>query len=267
LQSFPLLVDSHAHICTEVFDHDRHQVLQKALDEGITSILCPLELSHPEEINTARSLQEKYPNIIYSAGIHPHSARLFTPDHFKILEMLAESGLIQALGEIGLDFHYNYSEHETQKKTFEHQLRHAQALKFPVVIHSRNAALEIEKSIEKTSFTQGGVMHCFTEDREFAFRMIKKGFIISFSGIITFPNAQSLREVAKDIPLSNLLIETDSPYLTPVPYRGRIKRNEPRYVRETAHFLSRIRGESIDKFSHAIQQNFQSLFSFEIKHP
>ena len=267
MQSLPLLIDSHAHICMEAFDQDRHEVLQKAFEEGITAILCPLELTHPEEIEVAQSLQEKYPNIIYAAGIHPHSARLFTPNNLKMLEELAESGFIHALGEIGLDFHYNYSEQDVQKKIFEYQLRLAQSLKLPVVIHSRKAVLEIEEILEKTGFTQGGMMHCYTEDYAFAFRMINRGFAISFSGIITFPNAQSLREVAKDIPLNGLLIETDSPYLTPVPYRGRIKRNEPRYVRETAHFLSRIRGESIDKFSRRISYNFQSLFSFEIKNP
>jgi TatD DNase family protein len=176
------------------------------------------------------------------------------------LQELAAQKKICAVGEIGLDFHYNLSPPEDQIEVFRTQLNIAQELGLGVVVHSRKAAQNIAAAIEKEDFDQGGVLHCFTEDWEFAVHMLDRKFLISFSGILTYPNAHSLREVAKKLPLKKILIETDSPYLVPVPHRGKLKRNEPCYVKEVAHALSEIKKVPLEEIARITSDNFISLF-------
>jgi len=260
-----MLVDSHAHLSMEAFDQDRDVVIERAFQAGVQAILCPGEVTEPENLSKSLNLAEDYPNIVASAGVHPHQAKDCSEQAMKTIEELAEKGLIHAVGEIGLDFHYNFSSAETQITTFRRQLRLAENLKLPVIIHSRLAAEAVTQALSQENFTQGGVLHCFTESFDFAHQMLEHNFYISFSGIITFPNALEIRETAAKLPLEKILVETDSPYLTPVPYRGKIKRNEPRLVKETARFLADIKQISESEFAHATTRNFEACFMFEIK--
>jgi TatD DNase family protein len=195
-----------------------------------------------------------------AAGIHPHNAKKFRADRLTALRELAAQKKICAVGEIGLDFHYNLSLPEEQTAAFRTQLQIAQELGLPVIIHSRKAAQDIVAAIEEENFEQGGVLHCFTEDWDFARHILDLNFLISFSGILTYPHAQSIREVAKKLPLEKILIETDSPYLIPVPFRGKVKRNEPRYVKEVARTLSEIRETRLEEIALITSDNFTSLF-------
>lgn len=259
------LVDSHAHLDMEEFDEDRNQVVERALQDGIQAILCPSDLTNSKRFMITLDLTEKYENIIASAGIHPHQAKYFNPDHTQKLEELAREEKIKAVGEIGLDFHYNFSPSHEQEEAFRHQLCTAQNLGLPVVVHSRNSGKQVAQAVEEEQFTAGGVLHCFSEDWEMAKQMMNHNFFISFSGILTFPKAHHLREIAKKIPLEKILIETDSPYLVPVPFRGIKKRNEPVLVIETAKVLAELKNVSLVRLAETTSRNFESLFMFEIK--
>ena len=164
-----------------------------------------------------------------------------------------------------MDFHYNLSGRDVQIRVFREQLNIAQELGLPAIIHSRNAEEEIFKSLREEGFTSGGVLHCFTESRELARKMMDMGFLISFSGILTFPKAGDIRETARKVPLDRLLVETDAPYLTPVPYRGKIRRNEPVYVRETARLLASLKDVPFEELAEQTSINFCDRFMFEIK--
>ena len=257
-------IDSHAHINAEEFQGDRDQVIARAFKEDIQAILCPADFTEPENYQVARELLEKYANIFVAAGVHPHNAKDFHPEMASTLKRLATEKKISAVGEIGLDFHYNFTPPEKQIEVFRHQLNIAQDLNLPVVIHSRNAADEIAKAIGEENFDKGGVLHCFTENWAFAENMLAQNFLISFSGILTYPNAHSIRDVAKKIPLEKTLIETDSPYLVPVPYRGKIKRNEPVYVKEVAKTLADLQKVDIGEIARVTSQNFSALFPIEL---
>ncbi len=259
------LVDSHAHLDMEEFDEDRDQVVQRAFQEGIKSILCPADLTNPKSIEKTFDLIEKYESLVAGAGVHPHNAKHFTPSHSQRIEELAQEKKIKAVGEIGLDFHYDHSPRDKQEEALRHQLSTAQKLELPVVIHSRNSGKEVAQAIKEEHFSQGGILHCFTEDWTLAKRMMDQNFFISFSGILTFPKAQPLREIAKKIPLEKLLVETDSPYLIPFPLKSKKKRNEPAHVIETAKVLAGIKKVSLEKLARATSKNFESLFMFEIK--
>ncbi len=259
-----MFVDSHAHINSEDFADDRNLVIERAFQEDIKAILCPADLTESENLRIALDLNAKVPNMLAAAGVHPHNADGFHPGLAETLNRLAGEKAICAVGEIGLDFHYNFSPPAKQIEVFRNQLNIAQDLGLPVVVHSRKAALEIAAAVEEEGFTCGGILHCFTENREFAERMLDHDFLISFSGILTYPNAQSLRDTAKKLPLEKILIETDSPYLVPVPFRGRIKRNEPIYVKEVANALSDIHQIDQGEIARVTTANFASLFPFEI---
>ncbi|MFC2168482.1 TatD family hydrolase [Acidobacteriota bacterium] len=259
-----VIVDSHAHMSMGAFDEDRSEVIHSAFNEGICAILCPIEITEPESIRITKGLRGKFKNIYASGGVHPHKGKEFTAESLTTIENLAKNNMICAVGEIGLDFHYNFSPQDQQVMAFRQQLKLAQNLDLPVIIHSRDASHDVIDCIEKEDYTRGGVLHCFTGDWDFAQKMMDKNFTISFSGIITFPKAHSLREVARKIPLDRLLIETDSPFLSPVPYRGKIKRNEPKFVKDIAQFISEMKNISWPDFSEQTTLNFSSLFGIEI---
>ncbi len=259
------LVDSHAHINMAEFDQDRPAVIERAFKNNIAAILCPAELAEPERLQVALDLNASYENIILAAGNHPHLAKDYREDFPGRLKDLAASGAIKAVGEIGLDFHYNLSPPETQMASFRNQLAAAKEIGLPVIIHSRNAAAQVLEAVKQEHYTEGGVLHCFTEDWNSARQMLDLGFFISFSGILTFPKAFDLRETAKKIPVKRLLVETDSPFLTPVPFRGKVKRNEPFYVRETARILASLKNISYEDLADQTTKNFEKCFLFEIK--
>lgn len=260
-----ILVDSHAHLSLEDFNEDRHLVIQRAFEGGIQAVLCPAEVTEPKSIEIAVDLTGKYKNIIAAAGVHPHYAQAFNSDHGQKIQDLAKAKKIKAVGEIGLDFHYKFSPPRQQEETLRYQLHLAQELDLPVILHSRESEKELIIAIQEEHFTRGGVLHCFTESWKMAKKMMDHNFFISFSGILTFPKAYLLREVAKKIPLEKVLIETDSPYLVPLPYRGKIKRNEPLYVKEVAKTLAEIKNLSLEELAGRTSENFESLFLFEIK--
>jgi TatD DNase family protein len=242
------------------FDADREEVVERARAAGIHALLCPADLTVAASLARILELQRKNDWIVAAAGIHPHQAKVFAPEHLDQIAGLAGAGTIAALGEVGLDFHYNFSPAAEQKEALRAQLALAGRLRLRAVIHSRNSGKEVIAAVEAEKFDCGGVLHCFTEDWETARRMMDLGFFISFSGILTFPNAHSLREVARKIPQDRLLIETDSPYLVPAPRRGRDKRNEPAFVVETARLLAELRGMTLPDLAALTFQNFHSLF-------
>ena len=259
------LVDSHAHLDMKEFDRDRSEVVERAFQDGIRSILCPAELTKTRSIQKVLELTGKYDTLFAAAGIHPHQAKHFHHDCAqKIIDLFKEKR-IKAVGEIGLDFHYNFSPPRKQEEVFRHQLNIAQDLDLPVIVHSRNSGKEVARAIEEERFTKGGVQHCFSDDWEQAKRMMDHNFFISFSGILTYPKAFLLREAAKKIPLERLLVETDSPFLVPLLLRGKKKRNEPAFVIEVAKALAELKDVSLDKLADTTSKNFASLFLFEIK--
>jgi TatD DNase family protein len=259
-----ILIDSHAHLNMKEFDRDRDEVIERAKQKGIKTVLCPIEITDPKNIKTTLGLLQKHKNILAAGGAHPHHAKEYDPDCEKKTRDLAKAGKIKAVGEIGLDFHYNLSPPSIQISVFRRQLETAQDLDLPVVIHSRNAGSEIYAIIQEVQFSLGGILHCFTEDLDFAEKMINHNFIISFSGILTYPNAHSLRETAQKIPLDKLLVETDSPFLVPVPLRGKQKRNEPAFVQEVAECLAGLKTTPFEEVAKTTSENFQSLFGIEI---
>ncbi|MFL6256742.1 MAG: TatD family hydrolase [Pyrinomonadaceae bacterium] len=260
-----MFVDSHAHIDGEEFDADRGEVVARAREAGVRAILnVGTGDPHGDNFERALKVAQTYEDVYFAAGVHPHDAKLYddTAESY-VADLLHGSSHAVALGEIGLDYHYDNSPREVQREVFARQLRLAKSLSLPVVIHSREAdeeTLEILHA-EYTGTERGGVMHCFGGGPQLAEGALGLGFYISFAGNVTFKKADALREVARTVPLERLLVETDCPYLAPVPHRGR--RNEPAYVVETARFLAELRGVSHEELGHATSQNFSTLFRVE----
>lgn len=259
----PRLVDSHAHLDMPEFDPDREDVVRRAFASGLVAILCPADLVQPRSLPAILDLEKRFPSVLAAAGVHAHQAKDMTDDHLRALRDLGTKGTIRAIGEIGLDYHYNLSPPERQRDVLRMQLEIARELGLPAILHSRLSGPDIIAAVDAGRLTAGGILHCFTEDWDTARAMIDRGFLISFSGILTFPKAGDLREVAKKIPMDRLLVETDSPYLAPVPFRGKVKRNEPAFVAETARLLAGLRGIPFPELAEATTRNFAGLFPFE----
>ncbi len=257
------LVDSHAHLDMPEFDPDRSEVVRRAFAAGLAAILCPADLTRPASLAAIEALAAEFGAILAAAGVHPHQAKDFAEGHLAALEALAGRSAIRAVGEIGLDYHYDFSPPESQQRALRAQLALAERLGLPVLLHSRLAGADIAAAVDGERFRRGGVLHCFTEDWGVASAMLDRGFLVSFSGILTFPKAGALREVAAKVPLDRLLVETDAPYLAPVPYRGAGRRNEPAYVVETARVLAGLKGLALEDLAEATTRNFAGLFPFE----
>ncbi|HVF27366.1 MAG TPA: TatD family hydrolase, partial [Pyrinomonadaceae bacterium] len=211
-------------------------------------------------------LTEQYVDVYAAVGVHPHDARHFDESAAERLEsLLTGNRKVVALGEIGLDYHYDNSPRDEQRRAFARQLRMARALGLPVIIHSRDAEVETVEVLrdEYGEAERRGVMHCFSGGREMAEQSIEMGFFISFAGNVTFKNAESLRDIARNVPLDKLLIETDCPYLSPVPLRGR--RNEPAHVTATAQCLAGLHSISAEELGSVISANFSRLFGVEFR--
>ena len=259
----PRLVDSHAHLDAPEFDPDREEAVRRAFATGIVAILCPADLTQPGSLPAIQELAQTHPTILAAAGVHPHQAKDLTAELLRELSGLGSRGEIRAVGEIGLDYHYNLSTPESQQDALRRQLRAGRELGLPAILHSRLSGADVMAAVDAERFTGGGILHCFTEDWDTARGMLDRGFLISFSGILTFRNAHDLRDVARKVPLDRLLVETDSPYLAPVPFRGSVKRNEPAFVVETAKLLAGLRGLSLSELAGATTENFALLFPFE----
>jgi TatD DNase family protein len=258
-----MFVDSHAHIDGPEFDADRDEVIQRARDAGVSSILnVGTGDPHSGAFERALELTTKYPDVYAALGVHPHDARLFDDKAEQLLsDLISQNPHVIAWGEIGLDFHYDNSPRDVQTAVFRRQLQLARAAKLPVIIHTREAeaeTIEILRS-EWADSELTGVMHCFSGSLQLALQAIELGFSISFSGIVTFKKADELRAVANAVPLDRLLIETDCPFLAPVPYRG--KRNEPAFVVEVARCLAGLRELSLEETAKVTTNNFTRLFN------
>lgn len=257
------LVDSHAHLDMAEFDPDRADAVRRAFAAGIVAILCPADLTRAASLQALTALASEFPTVLAAAGVHPHQAKDFGAAHADELKSLAGRRVIRAVGEIGLDYHYDLSPPDVQREVLRRQLVLAGEAGLPVILHSRLAGPDIIAAVDGERFAGGGVLHCFTEDWETARAMLERGFFVSFSGILTFPKAGGLREVAAKVPLDRLLVETDAPYLAPVPYRGSGRRNEPAFVVETARVLAGLKGLALEDLAEATTQNFSGLFPFE----
>jgi TatD DNase family protein len=253
------MIDSHAHLDMDAFDHDRESALRRAKEAGIQTILSLALMDEAGSYKKAFDLMEGHPEIVTAVGCTPHDAKHFGPDGESLLEELSGHPRALAIGEVGLDYHYNFSPPETQREVFRRQIRVARRLGLPLIIHHREAEKDLVAILDEEGASEvGGVLHSFTAGRELARAGLERGFAISFSGILTFKNAESLRDVAQDVPLDKLLVETDCPYLAPVPYRG--KRNEPAFVCETAKKLAEIKGVSLKELEKATDASFRNLF-------
>lgn len=258
-----ILIDSHCHVDSAEFDRDREEVLQRAREAGVRFMLC-VGTGEPASGNFERAvrLAEIHENIFAAVGVHPHDAKTYDDEAEKQLINLARtSKKVVAWGEIGLDFYYDHSPREIQIEVFRRQIRVARDLNLPVIIHSRDADREtVEILIQECSRTDfpGGVMHCFGGTAQAAIELMKIGFYISFAGNVTFKKAENLREAARVVPIDKLLVETDCPYLAPVPMRG--KRNEPAFVAETARFLAEFKNVDLEELARATAENFFRLF-------
>lgn len=233
-----MLIDTHTHLDDPRFDHDREGVVARAQEAGVHTFItigCDLATSR-----AAVALADRYPFVYATVGVHPHEVRHVKDDWFTELRDLARHPKVLAYGEIGLDYHYDHSPRDIQRARFREQVRLARELTLPIVIHTREAQEDTIGILKEERASElGGVFHCFSGDAWLAKDALDLGFYVSFSGVITFHNATMLREIAVTVPMDRLLIETDCPYLTPVPHRG--KRNEPAYVKLVAEQIARVR--------------------------
>jgi TatD DNase family protein len=259
-----IFVDSHCHIDGEQFDEDRQAVIDRAREAGVKAMLVVGTGDASEFDNFARvvKLAEANEGIYCSIGIHPHDAKtLGSTGEERLIELARSSSKVIGWGEIGLDYYYDHSPREVQRDIFVRQIRIARQLNLPIIIHSRDADDETVKILtDECNYPEfrGGIMHCFGGTPAMAGALMEIGFLISFAGNVTFPKAEKLREAARVVPLDRLLIETDCPYLTPVPFRGR--RNEPMYVVDTARFLAEFYGVELELLAEKTTANFYRFF-------
>jgi TatD DNase family protein len=267
-----MFIDSHAHLEGPRYDGDRDQVLARAKHAGVEAFLAIGNGDGPDTADCGIQLSEKYggkpeyPKIWASVGVHPHEASLANDEAYARVEQWARHPRVIAWGEIGLDYFYDHSPREVQRKVFSQQMELARAAKLPIIIHCRpsdnseNAWDDCLALIAEhwTSSGLGGILHCFTGTVEHARRGLDLGFMISFAGNITFPKAQNIRDAAQMVPLDRMLIETDSPYLAPIPHRG--QRNEPAFVVETARQIGSIRGLAVEEVGARTAENFYRFF-------
>jgi len=254
-----VLVDSHCHLdCIDLsdFNNSFDRLVQHTHEAGVEHMLCvSINLrTYPDMLEKVRD----YPNISVSAGLHPMADE---SDEFSVeyLSELAKDKKVVAIGETGLDYYYHKDNPQWQQERFRAHVQVANEVNKPLIVHTRDAGDDTLKILQQENAEScGGVIHCFTETKDFANRAMELGFMISFSGIVTFRNASALREIAKTIPDERLLIETDSPYLSPVPHRG--KQNQPAFVQHVAETLAQIRNTSVESIAELSRNNFYQLF-------
>lgn len=254
-----MLFDSHAHIDDEKFDQDRDEVLKRAVENGVTRIINPGACM----ASSARAvLLSKQHDFVYAAvGIHPHEAQNALPDNYRQLAEWAQQDKVVAIGEIGLDYFYDFSPKEVQREVFIRHLDLARQLGKPIIIHDRDAHGDTMDIIKKEGKGLAGVFHCFSGSMEMAREVLKLGLYISVGGPVTFNKSAKLKEIVPNLPLERLLIETDCPYLTPQPFRGH--RNEPQYVSLVAAEIARLRNMEPEALAEAATANTMRLFGIK----
>lgn len=256
------LVDSHCHLDGldyQSLHHDLHDVIAKAQQKNVKH--CLAVGTTLTRFPALYDMTSAFPSISLSCGIHP--LNMEDGGDLNQLEQLASNEKVVALGETGLDYYYQKDNWSTQQRYFIHHIDVAKTLAKPIIVHTRDAQKDTLAILAAERVHDcGGVLHCFTEDKETASKLLDLGMYISFSGIVTFRNAEALREVARYVPLDRILIETDSPYLAPVPYRG--KENQPAYVRDVAEYMAVLKRVSLEELAHATTQNFSALFKVNL---
>jgi TatD DNase family protein len=258
-ESMVRCVDSHCHIDMPEFDADRDAVVARAREAGVETMLIVGGVDEDGGHRRALSVAEAF-GLPVSAGVHPHEARLATEATYDEMGALARDRRIAAIGEIGLDFHYDHSPRPVQREVFRRQVRLARRVGLPVIVHTREAEDETATLLEEEGAAEvGGILHCFTGTRELARRALGLGFFISFSGIVAFPRSDEIQHVAGTVPVDRLLVETDAPFLAPPPHRG--KRNEPAFVVEVARKVAALRGTPVEEIAAAVRANFDRFLA------
>lgn len=255
------MIDSHCHLADKQFDADRAEVIARANAAGVLQMVTIADTL--DEAKKCIAIAEEFPDVFATVGVHPHVSRDWGPGTRALDELMTlakSSKKVKAIGEIGLDYHYDLSPREIQRKVFQEQLLIAQELKFPVVVHCREAVEDVWKIVDQAKPTKL-VLHCCTEKWSDVARFIERGYLLSFTGIATYPSAQEIRDTMKHCPMNQMMIETDAPYVAPVPHRG--KRNEPTFVAEVAKLIASIKGISIDEVDSATTQNAVDFFGLE----
>lgn len=251
------LVDSHCHLDDSKFDEDRDQTIERARAAGVERLLAIGTGSGPPDLEAAVRLADQYDFIYATIGVHPHDAAKATEETFVRLRELAAHPKVLAIGEIGLDYHYDFSPRPVQQEVFARQLALASEVGKPIIIHTREAWDDTLAQVARLPY--GGIMHCFTGDPAQARQALDRGFHLAFGGVVTFPRAETVRESARITPDDRLLVETDCPYLAPVPHRG--KRNEPAFMLETVRRLAEVRGSTPEAIADLTTRNFDRLIS------
>ena len=255
------LTDTHTHLDFPHFDGDRERVIERAATAGVRAIV---DVGTDQASSQAAvALAEAYPQIYAAVGVHPHDAKTVTKEVLEKLGALASHPKVVAIGEIGLDFYRDLSPRDKQRQAFQQQLALASEIGKPVIIHDRDAHSEVMAILRRWiegGHQPAGVLHCFSGDLTMAQEAIELGFYISIAGPVTFKNARSLRELVRQLPVEKLLVETDCPYLTPHPHRGK-KRNEPAYVKFVAQEVARVKGLSLEEVARVTSDNAQALFA------
>jgi TatD DNase family protein len=254
------LIDSHAHIQGSEFTADFQAVMDRAHAAGVEKIVVVGGAGELSSNEAAVSLARSSPDLFATVGMHPHDAKDVSEEDLARLKQLAADPKVVAIGETGLDFYYNHSPRDLQTKIFARFIHMARETRLPIVVHDRDAHREITELLRSEGGGDlRGVIHCFTGDYEAAKSFLDLGFYLSFSGIVTFKNAESLREAARKAPSDRMLVETDSPYLAPMPHRG--KRNEPAFVVQVAETIARVRSLPLEEVARATSRNARALFN------
>jgi len=260
----PLLVDSHCHLDAQQFDSDREEMIQRAIDAGVTRLLSIGTGEGPPDLEAALRLADKHDGVYATVGIHPEYAPKVTDADYKSVAELTQHSKCVAIGEIGLDYYWKPFDAKLQAAVFVEQMRIAADAQKPISIHTRDAWGDTIGLLRKHWAPTGlpCVMHCFTGNPIQAREALELGFFLSFSGVVTYPKATDVHQSAKETPIDRILVETDAPYLAPVPYRG--KRNEPSYVVYTAAKVAELRNESIESVAQATSENFERIFFHQL---
>jgi len=254
-----MLIDSHAHIQGKEYAGETAAVIERARAAGVEQIIAVGGAGDMSSNTEAVALADLFKNIYATVGMHPHDAKDVGPDELEKLKDLTLHPKVIAVGETGLDYYYDHSPRDVQRRVFAQFIHLARETELPIVVHERDAASDGAELLRSEGAGKlRGVIHCFTGNYEAARSYLDLGFYISFTGIITFKNAEALRDVARRVPLERILVETDSPYLTPVPHRG--KRNEPAYVRLVAATIANIKGVSLEEVAQVTTDNTRRLF-------
>lgn len=247
-------IDFHCHLDYKEFDNKRAEIVKECFDNDFSRIVTVADPYEEGSFERTLEAMQYHENISCMTAAHPHNADQYTAQVEKNIFKFIEENSAVGLGEAGLDFHYNLSEPTQQQKVFLRQIAMADELELPLIIHSRNAETDVLKALEDSRFDRPAVFHCYTGSIEDAKEILKRGYYISISGIVTFKKAESLREVAQLVPLDRILTETDSPYLSPVPFRG--KTNTPLRVMHVAEKVAELKGITVEQLNHAVNENY-----------